>query len=340
MNKKDITALCTLLAVVLLGCGAALLLRPKEATPVSRSAFLLNTFVNITLYDSDDEAILDRCMELCEEYESRFSKTIKGSELYRLNHRSPDETTFTLSDDMTAMIQKSLDYSRLSEGAYDLTIEPLSSLWNFTDGKHTIPSEEDIEAAAARVNWQDIQLEGNTLTFLSPDTTIDLGSIAKGYIADRLKEYLVSQGVKSAIINLGGNVLCVGKMPNRSSFLIGLQMPFEDYATVFANLSIDDMSVVSSGVYERHFELDGVNYHHLLNPKTGYPYDNGLIAVTIVSPDSVDGDVLSTVCFSMGLEKGLELLNSMDGIYGYFVTEDYDLIYSDGAEQFVHQTAQ
>ena len=107
---------------------------------------------------------------------------------------------------------------------------------------------------------------------------------------------------------------------------------------IFGNsLNIDDMSVVSSGVYERHFEKNGVNYHHLLNPKTGYPYQNGLVSVTIVSPRSVDGDVLSTTCFSMGLDKGLELINSMDGIYAYFITDDYELIYSDGAEAFIDE---
>ena len=152
-----------------------------------------------------------------------------------------------------------------------------------------------------------------------------------------MKDYLTESGVESAIINLGGNVLCVGERTNHQPFRIGLQKPFADYATVFADLNIDDMSVVSSGVYERHFEKNGVNYHHLLNPKTGYPYQNGLVSVTIVSPRSVDGDVLSTTCFSMGLDKGLELINSMDGIYAYFITDDCELIYSDGAEAFIDE---
>ena len=337
MKKKDLSALLTLLAVVFFGCGAALLFSKSRREPISRSAFLLNTFVNITLYDSQDEAILDHCVDMCQEYENRFSKTIEGSELYKLNHRSTDETTFTVSDDMAAMISEGLHYSEVSHGGYDLTIEPLSSLWNFTSDEHVIPAEDDITAAAERVNWKNVKLDGNTLTFLSPDTTIDLGSIAKGYIADRMKDYLTESGVESAIINLGGNVLCVGERTNHQPFRIGLQKPFADYATVFADLNIDDMSVVSSGVYERHFEENGVNYHHLLNPKTGYPYQNGLVAVTIVSPRSVDGDVLSTTCFSMGLDKGLELINSMDGIYAYFITDDYELIYSDGAEAFIDE---
>lgn len=335
MKKKEAGTFLALLAVLVLGCGAALKLRPKATEPISRSDFLLNTFITITLYDTEDTSILEDCVELCREYENRFSKTIPSSEVYKMNHRAPEEAVFTLSQDAADLLRTGLKYSEISDGAFDLTIEPLSTLWNFSSGNAVIPPEAEIAAAAARVDYRNLKLEDNTLTFLSPDTTLDLGSIAKGFIADRLKEFLVSRGVKSAIINLGGNVLCVGSRPDGSPFLIGLQTPFEDHNTTFANLAIHDMSVVSSGVYERHFVIDGTNYHHLLNPETGYPFDNGLISVTIVSPASVDGDALSTTCFSLGLEKGLELINSMDGIYAFFMTEDREVHYSEGAEELI-----
>ena len=330
MNKKTIFGLCAagLLLVsgmTLSGCADSSgpgLLTPE--TPLSRSDFLLNTFVTITLYDSDDSSILDDSMALCKEYESIFSKTLETSELYRINHRTSD--TVTVSDDMAALLAKGLEYCEKSDGAFDITIEPLSSLWNFTSGEAVIPDETAIEADIPKVDYHNLVLSGNTLTFLSPDTTIDLGAIAKGYIADRIKDQLLNAGVKSAIINLGGNVLCVGEKPDGSKFHIGLQKPFADR---------DDLSVVTSGVYERHFEIDGKNYHHILNPKTGYPYDNGLISVTILSEESVDGDGLSTTCFSLGLEKGLELANSLDGIYACFIDEDYNVYYSDGMENFI-----
>lgn len=334
MNKKTIPCILLILAV-LLGCTAAIKLRPRSPQPVSRSDFLLNTFVTITLYDTDDEALLDSCIKLCREYENRFSKTISTSEIYQMNHRAPEENVFLLSQDTEALIRTGLNYSRLSNGAFDLTIEPLSTLWNFSSGQAIVPPEEQIAYAAEKVDYRRLQLTEHTLTFLSPDTTLDLGSIAKGFIADRLKEFLVSRGVNSAIINLGGNVLCIGGKPDGSPFLIGLQMPFEDHNTTFANLEIRGLSVVSSGVYERHFVIDGVNYHHLLNPKTGYPYENGLISVTIVSSDSADGDALSTTCFSMGLEKGMELVNSLDGVYAFFMTEDKEVHYSEGARELL-----
>ncbi len=340
MKDRQMKMFLILVGILLLGCCSALILRPKNREPIQRTDFLLNTFVSVTLYDSGDEETLEQCMALCREYENRFSKTITTSEIYRLNHREPGETTFTLTKDTADLIREGLHYSEVSDGAYDLTIEPLSSLWNFTDGKKVIPPENQIREAAGRVGWENLRLEGDTLTFLSPDTTLDLGSIAKGFIADRLKEYLVGKGVKSAIINLGGNVLCIGGLPQGRPFRIGLQKPFEDRNEIIANLDINDLSVVSSGVYERCFTVDGKNYHHLLNPKTGYPYENGLIAVTIVSPRSVDGDALSTTCFSLGLEKGMELVDSLDGIYGFFITDDYEIHYSEGAEALLDpQTA-
>ena len=213
MEKKQFKRLLAVLVFFILACGAALALRPRKTEPVSRSDFLLNTFVTVTLYDSSDEEILDQCMALCREYENRFSKTIATSEIYGLNHRPAGETVFPLTKDTAALIREGLYYSRVSDGAFDITIEPLSSLWNFTDGKKVIPPQEEISEAASRVDWKNLRLDGDVLTFCSPDTTIDLGSIAKGFIADRLKEYLVSRNVKSAIINLGGNVLCIGEKP-------------------------------------------------------------------------------------------------------------------------------
>ena len=177
--------------------------------------------------------------------------------------------------------------------------------------------------------------DGNIVTFADDDTAIDLGAIAKGYIADRIKDYLTEQGVKSAIINLGGNVVCVGEKTDGKPFKIGLQKPFADRTETVAALDINDLSVVSSGVYERHFIQDGVNYHHILDPHTGYPYENGLTQVTIISKLSVDGDGLSTSCFALGLENGMKLADSLDGVYAVFITEDGELHYSEGAQEFL-----
>lgn len=311
-------------------------IRKNQAlSPMERTDFLLNTFVNIKIYDSTDSAVLDGAIALCRNYEARLSRTIETSEISKLNNRNSDQQTFTLSDETAELLRTALHYCEISDGAFDITIEPVSSLWDFTAETPELPDETTVKAAVTDIGYENLLLTGNTLSFLSPETRIDLGAIAKGFIADKIKEYLLEQGVNSAIINLGGNVLCIGTRPDASPFRIGLQKPFAEREETFATANVSDMSVVTSGVYERHFIINGTNYHHILNPKTGYPYDNGLISVTILSEHSVDGDGLSTTCFSLGLEKGMELVNSLDGIYGCFIDEDYNIYYSDGMEDFL-----
>lgn len=324
-----------LILIMLIGTAWLAGCSRKNADPASRSSFLLNTFVTVTLYDSSDEKILDGCMQLCSDYEKLLSRTVEGSEIYKMNHRQPGERTFTVSDKTAWVLRKGLEYSRISDGAFDITIEPLSSLWNFTGENPQIPPREEIQKALEKVGYKNVLLEGNQVTFLNDETTIELGAIAKGFIADEMKSYLEAQGVKSAVINLGGNVLCVGKRPDGTPFKIGLQKPYATHTETVAALEITGMSVVSSGVYERHFIIDGVNYHHILNPSTGYPYENGLVQVSIISPQSVDGDGLSTTCFALGLERGMELIDSMDGICAVFITDDGELHYTEGARDLL-----
>ena len=302
--------------------------------PVSATAIKLNTAVTVTIYDSQDRELLTECINLCDKYEKIFSRTASDSELYQLNHReltpvAGTEDTFQISDPLAELIRKGLYYSELSEGAFDIAIEPLTSLWDFTAEDPQVPEDRLIQKALTKCDYHNVSVSDNNEVILkTEDTAIELGAIAKGYIADRLKDYLISQGVKSAIINLGGNVLCIGGKPNDSSFKIGIQKPFADRSETIAVMDIKDKSVVSSGVYERCFEQDGTLYHHLLNPRTGYPYDNGLIAVTIISDESVDGDALSTTCFALGLEDGMKLAESLDNVQAFFVTSDYEIHYT------------
>lgn len=275
-------------------------------------------------------------MALCDKYEKIFSRTDADSELYKLNHReltavNGTTDTFGLSEPLAELIRTGLSYCELSEGAFDIAIEPLTSLWDFTSDNPKVPSDSQIQKALPLCDYQNIVFSENDpkqITLKTENTAIELGAIAKGYIADRLKEYLLSQDVRSAIINLGGNVLCIGSKPDGAPFKIGIQKPFADRSETIAIMDITDKSVVSSGIYERCFEQDGILYHHLLDPETGYPYANDLIAVTIISDNSVDGDALSTTCFALGLEEGLELADSLDGVEAFFVTSDHEIHYT------------
>lgn len=312
--------------------------RQKTEQPLSLTSFKLNTVVRVTLYDSSDQEILERAMDICEEYEDIFSRTKESSELFRLNHQElpkDKEGFYSLSKPLAQVIEAGLTYAELSDGAFDITIAPVSSLWDFTSSENSLPEPEDIQAALSLVDYKNVSLSGSRLRFEKEGMQLDLGAAAKGYIADQIKEYLLSQGVTSALIDLGGNVLCVGSHPDGTPFETGIQKPFSDRGEQVLTLGVEDKSVVTSGVYERCFEKDGILYHHILNPRTGYPYDNGLLSVTIISDSSLDGDCLSTACFSLGLEKGMELVNSLPDIQAVFITEDGQLHLSDGFEESV-----
>lgn len=340
-TKKHTTVICLVLIVLLLGVFSFLYNRkniPQES--ISATSFKLNTVITIKIYDSSDEKILDEALSLCDKYENLFSRTKKSSEIYALNHKKlpRKNDAFIVSSETAELISKGLSYGTLSDGAFDIAIEPVSSLWDFTSEEKRIPSQNKLDAALPFVNYKDVLVNENTIQFKQKNMGLDLGAIAKGYIADKIKEFLLSKGVKSATINLGGNVLCVGNRPDGTPFRIGIQKPFADRSETIATMEISDKSVVSSGIYERFFEKDGRLYHHILNPADGYPYQNNLISVTIISDKSVDGDGLSTSCFALGLEKGMKLINSLPDVHAVFITDDYTLHYSNGFKSTIPLT--
>ena len=353
--------LCTVLVCPMLlftGCGN--ITDADTSTtgnePISISSIKLNTAVQITIYDSQDKALLDDCLALCDKYELVFGRTNEKSELYKLNHRkdtsdkdpntdrqttpypvSGTADTWHISEDLASLLSEGLDITRESDGAFDIAIAPLTSLWDFTAEDPKVPDDAAIQKALPLCSSDGVTIDGQDITLPSDDIQFDVGAIAKGYIADRLKDFLVKKGVKSAIINLGGNVLCIGSKPDGTPFKIGIQKPFADRNETEAVMDITGKSVVSSGIYERCFKQGGKLYHHILNPKTGYPYDNSLISVTIISDQSVDGDALSTTCFALGLEDGLKFAEKK-GVQAVFITEDYKLHYTDGFRDEIRVT--
>lgn len=353
--------LCTVLVCPMLlftGCGN--ITDADTSTtgnePISISSIKLNTAVQITIYDSQDKALLDDCLALCDKYELVFSRTNEKSELYKLNHRkdtsdkdtntdrqttpypvSGTADTWHISEDLAALLSEGLDITRESDGDFDIAIAPLTSLWDFTAEDPKVPDDAAIQKALPLCSSDGVTIDGQDITLPSDDIQFDVGAIAKGYIADRLKDLLVKKGVKSAIINLGGNVLCIGSKPDGTPFKVGIQKPFADRNETEAVMDITGKSVVSSGIYERCFKQNGKLYHHILNPKTGYPYDNSLVSVTIISDQSVDGDALSTTCFALGLEDGLKFAEKK-GVQAVFITEDYELHYTDGFQDEINVT--
>ena len=191
--------------------------------PVSRTVTVFDTVVTITVYDKDSEDVLDACVAKCEDYNARFSRTSEGSEIYELNHANGEPVT--LSGDTVDLIQKGVEYSRLADGKFDITIAPLSDLWDFKNNTGTVPDDAAIQQAKSHIGYENVRVDGNTVQLLDPEAAIDLGGIAKGYAGDEAAAALKNAGVKSAILSLGGNIQTIGTKPDGSDWNVAIKSP-------------------------------------------------------------------------------------------------------------------
>ncbi|MCM1047477.1 MAG: FAD:protein FMN transferase [Clostridiales bacterium] len=296
-------------------------------TPIVRTGLYFDTVIRITIYDAKKEACLDDCFELAKKYENLLSPTIENSDIWNINHSSGEPVE--VSDETAALIKTAIYYCDITDGRIDITVEALNKLWNFHEAP-ALPSNDAISAALNHTDYKNIIIDGNIVTLTDSESAISLGFIAKGFIADKIKEYLISQGIDNAIIDLGGNILAIGSKPDGTPFNFGIQKPFDTQGTPIATLAVTDKSLVTSGVYERYFYQDDILYHHILNSVSGYPIQNNLLSVTILSDSSITGDALSTSCFVLGLDEGMKLIDSLDDTEAVFITNDYVLHYSEG----------
>ncbi|MBE5872555.1 MAG: FAD:protein FMN transferase [Lachnospiraceae bacterium] len=320
------------LATFIILCGITLFLNgctlPDSAvsTRESHSFFALDTYITLTIYDAGKQDLYHSGEQLVKDYESLFSATMPDSDIYRINHARGEWAA--VSDETIDLLQTALDYCARSEGALDITLLPVKNLWDFTGESPCIPSETDLQKALTHVSFQNVEIDGNNVRLTDPESMIDLGFIAKGYICDRLREHLTDNGVKHALLALGGNISVIGTKPDGASFKVGIQKPFSDLGTPITTVSLSDDSkhtgkefscAVTSGIYERYFEQDGQIYHHILNPSTGYPAESDLSSVTILTDSSTEGDALSTLCLLMGSKKATAYIEEKKDIEAIFI---------------------
>ena len=297
----------------------------------SAVGFYLDTVVTLTAW-VDDPQVLQDALQECGRYEALLSRTVEGSDVWNINHAQGKPVT--VSDDTLEILECARQVSALSGGLFDVTIAPVSTLWDFTSGAAVLPEAEAIAEAARLVDISKLTIEGSEVT-LPEGMMIDLGGIAKGYIADAVKGYLEQRGVKSAILSFGGNIVAIGKKPDGKPWKVGIQdidKPTGEYMLVARNFG---GSTVTSGIYERGFDLNGVRYHHILDPNTGWPVQNELASVTIFSESSMWGDALATSAFALGTEKGAELIESLEGIEAVFIARDRTPSYTSGAGEYM-----
>ncbi|MBE5891675.1 MAG: FAD:protein FMN transferase [Lachnospiraceae bacterium] len=332
-----IIILILMISVPLYGCGKT---SNTSGDSISKSGFYFDTIIEITLNDTEDLSALDHCFEIASEYEALLSANISTSDISNINSH-PGE--YVKVDERTIdVLEKALYYCKLSDGAFDITIGALTELWNISQiaescenednqvSESYIPSKEAIDELVQHVNYENVIISDQQVMLKDSEAKIDLGGIAKGYIADQMKQYLNENNITSGIINLGGNIITIGPKSSGDDYHIGIQYPFKDASEVITSVSFSDGSIVTSGIYERYFKVDDVIYHHILDPDSGYPVNTDLYSVSIISTDSCDCDALSTIALSYGLDKGMELIESLDGVEAIFITNQYEIFRTSG----------
>lgn len=297
---------------------------PEAGEPYTCQFLAFNTVITLQAYGeySRIKKAFEQARDLCRTYERLFSRTLPHSDVARISAAQGQKVTV---DPLTAeLVQAALRYCEESWGCFDVTIGSASKLWNFHEG--IIPEETELSQALSHVDWKTIQVGEEAgkpwVQLLDPKASLDLGGIAKGWIADKLTEHLIESGIKAFIVNLGGNVVVHGMKPDGSLWRVGLQDP-RAAGQIVGAISLSEGSAVTSGTYERHFEKDGVTYHHILSPITGYPVDTDVAGVTVVTKKSVDAEGFSTTLLALGLERGKAFVQSRPEIRAaHFVKPD------------------
>lgn len=320
--------LCIAIVASLYGCE-------KEENPVkdemtvTREIFAMDTYMSLSATGEKAEEALDESVNEILRLDELLSVGKEESEIYTINNSG----SAILSDDTAKLIETSIELYSSTKGAFDITIFPLMETWGFTTKQYTVPDKSEINSILKNVSASKIEYNGKEKTINLPKgVRVDLGGIAKGYTSNRIMEIFEEYSIESGMVSLGGNVQLYGRKPDGSLWKIAVENP-KDEANYVGVLQIEDKAVISSGGYERYFEENGVNYHHILDPNTGYPARSGLISVTIVSEDGTMADGLSTALFVMGKQKALEYWkNHSEKFDAILVEEDGNITITKGLE--------
>lgn len=296
-----------------------------------REFYVLGTVVQLKVYGSNGKIAVEEAVNRLNDIDNKMSVFKEYSEISMINENG-GISNVEVSKDTYFVVKEAVKYSELSEGGFDPTIRPVVELWGIGTDKVRVPSDNEIASKLKLVNYKDIILneKDRTIKLRNKGQNIDLGGIAKGYAADEVKSILIKNNIKSALINLGGNIYALGKKPDRTQWYIGIQNPLGKRGESVGFISVKNKSVVTSGNYERYFISNEKRFHHIIDPKTGYPSDSKIISSTIISDYSIDGDGLSTGVYIMGLDKSIKLIESIKGIDAIFITENREIYITSG----------
>ncbi len=327
MNKTYslILGLLTLM-YIMTGCG--------KTQTIERTGYALGTVIDIKLYEYTNEEILDEVFDELEKIDQLMSTSLEGSDLMNINRAAQDMSvqhqivSVEMDLEVIQVIQRGLTYGEMTGGYFDITFGPVVSLWGIGTESEHVPSLNDIEKTLALVDYRKVKVSDNQV-YIDGGMALDLGGIAKGYAADQVADILVEAGVKSALINLGGNIRVIGTKEQEVPFKIGIQDPSSERNDYLGVVDVSDVTVVTSGDYERYFEEDGIRYHHIFDKETGYPVWNDIASVTIIAESSMDADALSTSVYALGIEKGIELVKNIENAGCIIVSKNGQIYFSD-----------
>ena len=299
---------------------------------LDKEDFIFNTRVHQKIYYNKEgginevQKIVEQATILMQEFEEKLSFFNEESEVSIIN-KNASKGFKKVSEDTFEILKKAVYYSKLTNGIFDITIAPLVKAWKINSDNPVILEDDKINELIKLVDYEDVILNENNLSvmLLRENQKIDLGGIAKGYIADKIIDFYKQNNVKSAIINIGGNIKVLGKKDDGSLWNIGIYEPKKHSEKIICSIEARDKSIVTSGGYERAFNYNDELYCHILNPKSGYPIKSDLKSITVVSSESIDGDALSTPLFIMGKDKAYEFMKKYN-ISGVMITDGDEII--------------
>jgi len=277
--------------------------------------FAMDTIMNIKMYGNDDFTDINTQIM---KYDTLFDRTDENGDIFKINAHNKTE----IADETKEILNTARNINKLTNGAFDIRIAPIMDLWGFYGKEYKVPTSVDLSLIE-----QDLIINDNTVQLC--DGAIDLGGIAKGYLSDKLAEVIRNKGVTSSVISLGGNIYCIGTKPDGSKWNIGITNP-KDTSSAIGSVKVCDTAVVTSGIYERGFYENDKYYHHIIDPKTGYPADTGLLSVTVISKSGTKADALSTALFVLGMDKAMEI--KTDDFEIIFITDKNEIYITEGLD--------
>lgn len=305
-----------------------------EKVEVEKNSYALGTIINLKAIGNKAEKAITEAIERLNNIDDKMSAFKEYSDISKINSKS-GVALEAINKDTFFVVKKAVEYSKILEGAFDPTIRPLVKLWNIGTNEERIPEKGKIEDTLKLVNYNDVILDESNQTIMlkNKEQALDVGGIAKGFAADEVRDIFYKNNIKSALIDLGGNIFALGSKKDGTPWRIGIQNPFKPRGEFVGILSVKNKSVVTSGNYERYFMKDGQRFHHILDPKTGYPSKSKIISATIISDNSIDGDGLSTGVYILGVDKSLNIIESIGGIDAIFITEDKKIYTTSGIDK-------